>query len=200
MHYISGSKDVSVSLCMHLWLVTGVQRAGRDVTALTKLQKHGRSKETQLGQQQWQPIATPTHMHMNTQHYLLHALATFISSNIRVTPHNYAAFQTCAKCNTIYKINYDLDSCRKISLPCDCFFPTEKSEKSTRNDCVNLQARGIIASNETQRRGVLPRPHWMPRTSSFELQMVVGSMLGCEIPAAPSGMWAPAQTLTCTHW
>lgn len=28
----------------------------------------------------------------------------------------------------------------------------------------------------------------MPHTNSFELQMLLGSMLGCEIPAVPSGI------------
>lgn len=30
-----------------------------------------------------------------------------IIGNIKVTPHNYAAFHACAKSYSIYKINYD---------------------------------------------------------------------------------------------
>lgn len=58
------------------------------------------------------------------------------------------------------------------------------AKKSKRNSGVQLQVWGMFSSSEMQRSGGLPQPHRMPHTCSFELQMVVGSMLGSEIPSS----------------
>lgn len=68
---------------------------------------------------------------------------------------------------------------------------------SIRNGWV--QVLGMISSNETQRRGGLFLPYRMPHARSFELQMVAGSMLGYEIPTAPSSIWTHTQSGTLCH-
>ena len=79
----------------------------------------------------------------------------------------------------------------KIFLHCDSdrqlteLLFLQRYNITVRNASVNLQVRGMITSKETQKRGGLLQ---MPLTCSFELQMLLGSMLGRKVPAEPPGI------------